>query len=376
MPGRRDPPPGSVGRPCNRPTLGPESMNKTSTGETVLARLAQRLDFSGLPVLHRWLAGIAALALVLVFSLAIWGPEMGFPTDVGSRTSSDGTLVLDETVRDVTSRAIDDGFDWITREGAWFFDGISAAVTFALVNIEGVLKWTPWPVVILGLAAVAFGVGRWPLFSFTLLALFFVGMMDLWENAMDTVALMAVSVAVAVAIGLPLGVLGARSGIADSIMRPILDGMQTMPSFVYLLPGILFFGLGKPAGVFATIIYAVPPVIRLTNLGIRQVSAETVEAARAFGSSPLQILTKVQIPIALPTIMAGINQTTMMALAMVTIASLVAAGGLGDNVNRALQKNEPGNGLLAGLAIVFMAIIIDRLTQAVAGARQGPMSVG
>ena len=351
-------------------------MNKAPTGETAAARLAQRFEFSRLPVRHRWLAGVVALGLVLVFSLAVWGPGMGFPTDVGSRTSSDGTLVLDETVRDVTSRTIDDGFVWITREGGWFFDGISTAVTFALVNIEGVLKWTPWPVVILGLAAVAFGVGRWPLFSFTLLALLFVGMMDLWDNAMDTVALMAVSVAVAVAIGLPLGVLGARSGIADSIMRPILDGMQTMPSFVYLLPGILFFGLGKPAGVFATIIYAVPPVIRLTNLGIRQVSTETVEAARAFGSSPLQILAKVQIPIAMPTIMAGINQTTMMALAMVTIASLVAAGGLGDNVNRALQKNEPGNGLLAGLAIVFMAIIIDRLTQAVAGARQGPMSVG
>ena len=351
-------------------------MNEAPTGEAAPARSAQRVDFAGLSVLHRWLAGTAGLALVLVLSLAIWGPEMGFPTDVGSRPSSDGTFELDETVRDVTSRAIDDGFDWLTREGAWFFDGISTAVTFALVNIEGVLTWLPWPVVILGLAAVAFGVGRLPLGSFTLLALLFVGMMDLWGNAMDTVALMVVSVAVAVAVGLPLGVLGARSGIANSIMRPILDGMQTMPSFVYLLPGILFFGLGKPAGVFATIIYAIPPVIRLTNLGIRQVSMETVEAARAFGSTPLQILTKVQIPIALPTIMAGINQTIMMALAMVTIASLVAAGGLGDNVNRALQKNEPGNGLLAGLAIVFMAIIIDRLTQAVAGARQGPMSVG
>ena len=159
-------------------------------------------------------------------------------------------------------------------------------------------------------------------------------------------------------------------------MRPILDGMQTMPSFVYLLPGILFFGLGKPAGIFATIIYAVPPVIRLTNLGIRQVSSETVEAARAFGASPWQILAKVQIPMALPTIMAGINQTTMMALAMVTIASLVAAGGLGDNVNRALQKNDPGNGLLAGLAIVFLAIIIDRLTQSVAGSRREALSAG
>ena len=134
--------------------------------------------------------------------------------------------------------------------------------------------------------------------------------------------------------------------------------------------------MGKPAGIFATIVYAVPPVIRLTNLGIRQVSQETVEAARSFGASPSQILKTVQIPMALPTIMAGINQTTMMALAMVTIASLVAAGGLGDNVNRALQKNEPGNGLLAGMAIVFLAIIIDRLTQSVASGRREALSAG
>ena len=238
------------------------------------------------------------------------------------------------------------------------------------------MKWTPWPVIVVGLALLSFAVGRWRLLLFTSLALLFVGFMDLWENTMDTVALMIVAVAVAVSAGLPLGVLGARSRIADNLMRPILDGMQTMPSFVYLLPGILFFGLGKPAGIFATIVYAIPPVIRLTNLGIRQVSPETVEAARAFGSSPWQILTKVQIPMALPTIMAGINQTTMMALAMVTIASLVAAGGLGDNVNRALQKNEPGNGLIAGLAIVFLAIIIDRLTQAVAGRRNESVRAG
>jgi glycine betaine/proline transport system permease protein len=134
--------------------------------------------------------------------------------------------------------------------------------------------------------------------------------------------------------------------------------------------------LGKPAGIFATIIYAVPPVIRLTNLGIRQVSPETVEAARSFGASPLQILSKVQIPMALPTIMAGINQTTMMALAMVTIASMVAAGGLGDNVLRAIQKSEVGNGVIAGLAIVFMAIVIDRLTQAVARSRQEALQSG
>ncbi len=337
---------------------------------------AMRAHFNLLSRPQRRLAGAALALVVLLLCLLVWGPQMEFPTALSSEPSSDGSVELEISVRDATSSAIDDAFDWVTREGGWLFDGISDAVNYALINIERVLKWTPWPAVVVGLGLVAYAVGRWSLLAFTSLALLFIGIMGLWENTMDTVALMAVAVAVAVAIGLPLGVLAARSQVADGILRPILDGMQTMPSFVYLLPGILFFGLGKPAGIFATIIYAVPPVIRLTNLGIRQVSPETVEAARAFGSSPLQILAKVQIPIALPTIMAGINQTTMMALAMVTIASLVAAGGLGDNVNRALQKNQPGNGLLAGLAIVFLAIIIDRLTQAVVASRQGPRSVG
>ncbi len=331
---------------------------------------------SALPPIHFWSVGAAAVVVVLLASLLIWGPEMEFPTTVSHEISSDGSTTLERSVRDVTGGAIDDAVDWLTVEGAWLFDGLSTAVTHALVNIERVLKWLPWPAVVAGLALLSFAVGRLRLLFFTSLALLSVGVMGFWENTIDTVALMVVAVVIAVSIGLPLGVLGARSRVADNLMRPILDGMQTMPSFVYLLPGILFFGLGKPAGIFATIIYAVPPVIRLTNLGIRQVSSETVEAARSFGASPWQILTKVQIPMALPTIMAGINQTTMMALAMVTIASLVAAGGLGDNVNRALQKNDPGNGLLAGLAIVFLAIIIDRLTQSVAGGKREALSVG
>ena len=337
---------------------------------------SQRISLSALPPLYRWSIGVAVVVVVLLASLLAWGPEMEYPTTVSHQTSSDGSLTLERTVRHVASGAIDDSVQWMTNEGAWLFDGLSTAVTYAIVNIERVLKWTPWPVVVVGLALLSFAVGRLRLLVFTVLALLFIGFMDLWANTMDTVALMVVAVAVAVSVGLPLGVVGARSRIADNLMRPILDGMQTMPSFVYLLPGILFFGLGKPAGIFATIVYAVPPVIRLTNLGIRQVSRETVEAARSFGASPSQILRTVQIPMALPTIMAGINQTTMMALAMVTIASLVAAGGLGDNVNRALQKNEPGNGLLAGLAIVFLAIIIDRLTQSVAASRREALSAG
>ncbi len=328
------------------------------------------------PSVYSWAIGTAAIVVVLLVSLLVWGPEMGFPTTISQEPSSDGSVILDRSVRDVASDAIDDTVNWLTREAAWFFDGLSTGVDYALINIERVLKWIPWPAAVLGLALLSYAVGRGKLLAFTALALLFVGFMGLWANTIDTIALMAVAVAVAVSVGLPLGVVAARSRMMDNLMRPILDGMQTMPSFVYLLPGILFFGLGKPAGIFATIIYALPPVIRLTNLGIRQVSFEAVEAARSFGSSQWQILTKVQIPMALPTIMAGVNQTTMMALAMVTIASLVAAGGLGDNVNRALQKNEPGNGLLAGLAIVFLAIIIDRLTQSVAGGRKEAMSAG
>ena len=322
---------------------------------------------------NSWIIGLALFLVALLASLLIWGSNMDFPTTLSSseiQTSSGNVVTLDKTVREVTGDTIDDVVDWITREGSWLFDGLSTGVTYALVWIEDGLKWVPWPAVVVGLALVSFAVGRWSLLGFTTAALLFVGFMGLWSNTIDTIALMVVAVVISVTIGLPLGILGARSRMADNLMRPILDAMQTMPSFVYLLPGILFFGLGKPAGIFATIIYAVPPVIRLTNLGIRQVSSEAVEAARSFGTTPYQLLTKVQIPMALPTIMAGINQTTMMALAMVTIASMVAAGGLGDNVLRALQKNQPGNGAIAGLAIVFLAIVIDRLTQSVARSRQ------
>ena len=336
-------------------------------------------NLRSLPAIYQWVAGLVVIGIVLAVSLAMWGPEMEFPTTVSITEVPIGggsTMELEKTLRQATGASIDTGVKWLTVKGSWLFGGIKTAIQIGLNYIENVLKWIPWPVLVVGLTLLAFAMGRWSLAIFTAFALLFIGFMDLWANAIDTIALMVVAVAISMAIGLPLGVLGARNRVADNLMRPILDGMQTMPSFVYLLPGILFFGLGPPAGIFATIIYAVPPVIRLTNLGIRQVSAETVEAARSFGASPMQVLTKVQIPMALPTIMAGINQTTMMALAMVTIASMVAAGGLGDNVLRALQKNETGNGAIAGLAIVFLAIVIDRLTQSAARSRQESLGVG
>ena len=352
---------------------------ESGAAETGAGHAPVKLSPGKLPGRYRWAMGIAFVLIVLVASRLIWGPEMDFPTTVKTipvETSNGATILLERSVRDVTGRAIDQGVEWLTKNGSWFFDGLSTGVTYALVYIEKGISWIPWPATVVALSLLAFVVGRWPVTIFTAAALLYIGFMDLWQNTVDTIALMVVAVVLSVAIGLPLGVLAARNQSADKIMRPILDGMQTMPSFVYLLPGILFFGLGKPAGIFATIIYAVPPVIRLTNLGIRQVAPETVEAARSFGASPLQILTKVQIPMALPTIMAGINQTTMMALAMVTIASMVAAGGLGDNVLRALQKTQSGNGVIAGMAIVFLAIVIDRLTQSIARSRQEALTGG
>lgn len=331
-----------------------------------------------LPRVYKWGAGLALTAIVLVVCLAIWGSAMEFPTTLSSTSIEAGgvDIKVERTVRKATAGVIDSAVKWLTVEGAWLFDGISTPITYALVYIERAIAWVPWPALVIGMTLLGFAMGRWGLAAFTASVLLYIGFMDLWEPAIKTIALMVVAVMVCMAIGLPVGILGARSRVANNLMRPILDGMQTMPSFVYLLPGVLFFGLGKPAGIFATLIYAVPPVIRLTNLGIRQVSPETVEAARSFGASPMQVLMKVQIPMALPTIMAGINQTTMMALAMVTIASMVAAGGLGDNVLNALQKIDSGNGALAGLAIVFLAIVIDRMTQSAARSRQESMGVG
>lgn len=358
-----------------------------TAAETGPAAAAPSLGASlrALPALYKGGAGLAAVILVAIACWFIWGPfefrgeTMEFPTTVSTRTveiTGGGSIQLEQTVRDVTSEGIDNGVRWLNDRLRFFFNGIKSGVTYALVYISNFLQWVAWPAIVLGLVLLAYALGRGSVALFTAVALLFIGFMDMWADAIDTIALMVVAVAVCMAIGLPLGVLGARSRIADNIMRPILDGMQTMPSFVYLLPGILFFGLGPAAGIFATLIYAVPPVIRLTNLGIRQVSAETVEAARSFGAAPRQVLIKVQIPMALPTIMAGINQTTMMALAMVTIASLVASGGLGDPVLRALQKQEYGTGAIAGLAIVFLAIVIDRLTQAAAGRQQRSLSAG
>lgn len=193
--------------------------------------------------------------------------------------------------------------------------------------------------------------------------MWFIGALGLWEQAMQTVAILLVAVLISVVIGVPLGVISARSDRFRSLLNPVLDLMQTIPSFVYLIPAAMLFGLGKVPAIMATIIYAAPPLIRLTDLGIRHVDAEVVEASRAFGATRWQILKGVQIPLALPSIMQGINQTMMMALAMVVIASMIGARGVGETVLLGLQRNDAGQGLLGGLAIVALAVVFDRITQ-------------
>jgi glycine betaine/proline transport system permease protein len=196
------------------------------------------------------------------------------------------------------------------------------------------------------------------------IGLLFIGLVGLWEHTMTTLAIIVTAVFVSILIGIPLGITAAKNDRFEQTIRPILDGMQTMPSFVYLIPAVFFFGLGKVPAVVATFIYAVPPSIRLTNLGIRQVAAETVEAGKAFGCTGAQLLLKIQLPLARPSIMAGINQTIMMALAMVVIASMIGASGLGLEVLRGIERLDVGRGFLAGFAIVIVAIIIDRISQA------------
>ncbi len=246
----------------------------------------------------------------------------------------------------------------------FFFEPLSDVIDFGLRRAEDVLLALPWTVVV-----AAFGLGGhrlagWRVSLLAMAGLLFLGLVGLWVESMQTLALMAVSVLISLLIGIPLGILAARNKTIDAVLRPFLDAMQTMPAFVYLIPVLLFFGIARVPSVVATVVYALPPVIRLTSLGIRQVQPEMIEAAKSFGSTSRQTLFKVQIPLAMPSIMAGVNQTIMMALGIVIIAAMIGAGGLGNVVLKALQQQKVGRALEAGLAIVVLAIILDRISEA------------
>lgn len=264
---------------------------------------------------------------------------------------------------------IDAGVEWLTIAGEPVFDAIGRGLLIPLVHLERFLLGLPWFLVILVVAAASWQAAGYRLALGAASGLMFIGMLGLWTHAMKTLTLVIAGTLIAVAVAIPVGIAMSRSDRLERLIRPLLDLMQTMPSFVYLVPALMFFEMGKVPAVLSTFIYAVPPAIRLTNLGIRQVPADVMEAARAFGSTPRQLLLKVQLPLALPTIMAGVNQTVMMALAMVVVASMVGAGGLGSEVLNGIARLETGRGFNGGISIVIMAIIIDRLTQAMAKTR-------
>ena len=280
-------------------------------------------------------------------------------------------LEFPEFSRVPLAEVIDAFLEWLLVNFAFVFDAIGDGILAVLLNIERFLLWLPWFVTVILVGLVAWRVMRlW--WAGLLLASFLVliGTFGYWDLAMMTLAIVIAAVIISLAVGIPAGIIMSRSDRVESFLRPSLDAMQTMPSFVYLIPALMLFGLGKVPAVFATVIYAMPPVIRLTNVGIRQVSSSVVEAAQAFGSSSRQILFEVQLPLAIPSIMVGINQTTMMALAMVVIVSMIGARGLGLEVLLSINRIEVGRGFEAGLSIVLLAIIIDRITHALAARQQ------
>ncbi len=254
--------------------------------------------------------------------------------------------------------------NWLTDNLAFLFDIIKNVGNGAIEGFESVLIFLPFYVVIALLVVLAFfKVGKGAAI-FTAIGLILIYLMGFWVETMQTLALIIVSTIIALVQAIPLGIWAAKKPLVNKIVKPILDLMQTMPAFVYLIPAVLFFSIGKLPGAFATVIFAMPPAVRLTTLGIQQVPQDVVEAARAFGATNRQILQKVELPLATNTILAGVNQTIMMALSMVVIAGMIAAGGLGEKVLEGINNLDIGLGFESGLAVVILAIILDRITQA------------
>jgi len=272
--------------------------------------------------------------------------------------------VMERTSLMELRKGIDHAFREFSRA---YGDGIEAffdPLLFFLIRLEKLLLATPWPIILLVIGLLAWlGSRSWKLVVGSVVAFMLIGYFGMWKDCMATVAIITVCTIMCIAVGIPVGILMARSDRVEKTMLPVLDMMQTIPSFVYLIPILMLLGIGKIPGLIAVCIYAIPPVIRLTNLGIREVDKETIEASKAFGANKIQMLRTVQIPLALPTVFAGVNQTIMMALAMVVIASMIGVKGLGVPILRAISNQYLALGLFNGLAIVALAIIFDRITQ-------------
>ena len=256
--------------------------------------------------------------------------------------------------------------DWLVNNYRDFFQALKWPIEKTLNGFDAGLNWL-WPgLVIAAIALAAWRFSGKGLAIFSIITMTLVGLLGLWEDAMTTLAMVLSAVIFCAIVGIPLGIIAGRSDTFEASLRPVLDAMQTTPAFVYLVPIVMLFSVGNVAGVLATIVFALPPIIRLTSLGIRQVHPELIEAALAFGANRWQVLRRVQIPLAMPTILAGLNQTIMMALSMVVIAALIGAGGLGSPVILGLNTLDIGRAVVGGLGIVLMAIVLDRITQSMA----------
>lgn len=262
------------------------------------------------------------------------------------------------------ARQINDFIDLIVTHTGVFFRAISDVIEFAFELTTDTLQIVPEPfteiTLIAVMVAILWRVANWRIAVGSGLALILVALLGLWKYAIDTLVLVLMATALSLAISIPIGIIMGLNSKFERLMRPVLDLMQTMPAFVYLIPVVMFFGVGVVPAIFATLIFAMPPPIRLTNLGIRGVSSEVKEAALSFGATRLQLLFKVQVPLAIPTIMAGVNQCIMLSLSMAVISSMIGAGGLGGEVLRGITRLDVGHGFIAGVTIVCLAIILDR----------------
>ena len=268
------------------------------------------------------------------------------------------TIPLDDWINNLISFVVD--------RFRPFFQAIGLPIRWTLQNIEGILNAIPPLIFIIAIALIAWKLANKKVALYSFISLTLIGLIDVWEQAMVSLSLIVTALLFCLIVGIPLGIICAKSDRAERVIRPILDIMQTLPSFVYLVPVVMLFGIGEVPGIIATIIFAIPPLIRLTNLGIRQVSPEVIEAAIAFGSTPRQLLWEAQIPLAMPTILAGINQAILMALSMTVVTSMIAVEGLGQMVLQGVGRLDVGLAAVGGLGIVLLAIMLDRLTQAIA----------
>jgi glycine betaine/proline transport system permease protein len=310
------------------------------------------------------LLGIALI--LLIAPLTIYKFTVASPLEVLNtfpEKEVSHVLLDNETIFTVTAKWLEAKIDAAAVAGQGAFDSITAGVRSVLDALTIALIVTPWPVVMLVICVVAWRAAGPRAAIFTMAALAYIALLGYWEISMETMALVGAAVIICVVIGIPLGIWFGKSKRAYSVAEPVLDLMQTLPAFVYLIPIIAFFGTGNPPGILATIIFGMPPVIRLTALGMRGVPESIKEAATAFGASRWQTLKDVEVPLALPSIMVGVNQTILMCLSMVVIISLIGGGGLGKVILEALQYAAKGPGLLGGFAILFCAMVIDRIVQ-------------